>query len=68
MLETLCRLARRPVEVVVDPDRVRPVDQPLLLADASKLRLDTGWEPRYSLDQTLSDMLDTWRAALADAA
>lgn len=67
MLATLCRLARRPVEVVVDPDRVRPVDQPLLLADASKLRLDTGWEPRYTLDQTLADMLDAWRAALADA-
>ncbi|QDV39069.1 GDP-mannose 4,6-dehydratase [Tautonia plasticadhaerens] len=66
MLETLRRLARAPVEVVVDPARVRPVDQPLLLADASKLRSRTGWEPRLSTEQTLADMLDHWRSALGD--
>lgn len=67
MLEALRGLARSPVEVVVDPARVRPVDQPLLLADASKLRSRTGWEPRYGTEQTLSDMLDFWRSHLADA-
>ena len=67
MLETLRRLARVPVEVVVDPDRVRPVDQPRLLADASKLRRDTGWSPSYSTDQTLADMLDDWRRRLGSA-
>jgi GDP-4-dehydro-6-deoxy-D-mannose reductase len=64
MLDTLRRLARSPVEVVVDPARVRPVDQPLLLADASKLRSHTGWGPRFSTEQTLLDMLDHWRSAL----
>ena len=64
LLDTLRRLARCPVEVVVDPSRVRPVDQPLLLADSSKLRADTGWAPRYSTEQTLADMLDYWRSVL----
>jgi GDP-4-dehydro-6-deoxy-D-mannose reductase len=64
MLETLTSLARVPVEVVVDPARVRPVDQPLLLADASKLRRDTGWEPIFSVGQTLADMLNDWRGRL----
>ncbi|RUL86171.1 GDP-mannose 4,6-dehydratase [Tautonia sociabilis] len=64
MLEILRRLARRPVEVVVDPSRVRPVDQPLLLADSSKLRSHTGWQPEFKIEQTLSDMLDLWRSAL----
>ena len=67
MLETLRGLARVPVEVVVDPDRVRPVDQPRLLADASKLRHDTGWEPAFTTDQTLADMLDDWRGRLGSA-
>jgi GDP-4-dehydro-6-deoxy-D-mannose reductase len=60
-LETLRAQAGVPVEVYCDPARVRPVDQPLLVADASKLRAVTGWEPRWSISTTLADMLDYWR-------
>jgi GDP-4-dehydro-6-deoxy-D-mannose reductase len=63
-LETLRGLAGVPIEVYVDPARVRPVDQPLLVADASKLREATGWEPRFSIEATLADMLEDWRTAL----
>ncbi len=63
-LATLRGLARAPVEVRVDPARVRPVDQPLLVADASKLRAATGWEPRFSIESTLADMLDDGRRAV----
>jgi GDP-4-dehydro-6-deoxy-D-mannose reductase len=31
-------------------------------ASAAKLRQETGWTPRYALDQTLADTLDYWRA------
>lgn len=65
MLEVLQGLAKVPVEVRVDPSRVRPVDQPRLLADATKLHTDTGWAPRYTIEQTLTDMLDWWRQRLA---
>jgi GDP-4-dehydro-6-deoxy-D-mannose reductase len=64
-LETLRGLARAPIDVHVDPARVRPVDQPLLVADASKLRDATGWEPRFPIERTLGDMLDYWREAVA---
>ena len=66
-LETLRGLAGVPIEVYVDPARVRPVDQPLLVADASKLRAATGWEPRFSIEATLADMLEGWRTALRPA-
>ncbi|CAN5908480.1 GDP-mannose 4,6-dehydratase [soil metagenome] len=65
MLETLRSLSQVPVEVHVDPDRLRPVDQPRLLADASKLRAATTWEPYFSIEQTFADMLQHWRQALA---
>jgi GDP-4-dehydro-6-deoxy-D-mannose reductase len=65
MLEILRGLAKTPIEVHVDPARLRPVDQPRLLADAAKLQADTGWEPLYTIEQTLSDMLDWWRDRLA---
>ncbi len=64
-LADLTSLARVPIEVHVDPARVRPVDLPLLVADPSKLRAATGWEPRISIGQTLGDMLQDWRDTLA---
>ena len=64
-LATLTSLARVSVEVHVDPARVRPVDLPLLVADPSKLRAATGWEPLISIEQTLGDMLQDWRDTLA---
>jgi GDP-4-dehydro-6-deoxy-D-mannose reductase len=64
-LESFRRLAARPVAVRVDPARVRPVDLPFLVADASKLRSATGWEPSFTIEQTLADMLEFCRAAVA---
>jgi GDP-4-dehydro-6-deoxy-D-mannose reductase len=64
-LDALTALAQTPITVFVDPARVRPVDQPLLVADPSKLKTATGWEPRYPIAQTLADMLQYWRDAVA---
>ena len=64
-LELLTVQARAPIEVYVDPARVRPVDQPLLVADPSKLCAATAWEPQYSIAQTMADMLQYWRDVIA---
>jgi len=47
------------VEVV--PERLRPVDIPLLLADCSRLG-GLGWEKRHDLDRALGDL---WAETLA---
>jgi GDP-4-dehydro-6-deoxy-D-mannose reductase len=67
-LEYLRSLAKAPIPVRVDLARVRPVDQPFLVADASKLRAAVGWEPRYTIEQTLSDMLAYCRDEVAGRA
>jgi GDP-4-dehydro-6-deoxy-D-mannose reductase len=64
-LEYLRSLAKMPIPIRIDPARVRPVDQPFLVADASKLRAAVGWEPRYTIEQTLSDMLAYCRHEVA---
>jgi GDP-4-dehydro-6-deoxy-D-mannose reductase len=63
-LQYLGSLTRSPIEVHVDQARVRPVDQPMLVADASKLKAAVGWETRYSIEQTLGDMLEFWRESV----
>src|SRR5439155_25961682 len=58
----MCAQARVPVRIEVDPARVRPADVPYLVGDPTLLRRDTGWSPTRSLDQTLGDVLEEWRA------
>lgn len=66
--ERLLRIAGVDVPIVVDPERVRPVDLPELRGDPSKLRRATGWEPRIDLDATLADVLAHWKRPAAEAA
>jgi GDP-4-dehydro-6-deoxy-D-mannose reductase len=63
-LEYLRSQAKIPIPVQVDAARVRPVDQPYLVADATKLRTAVGWQPCYSIEQTLTDMLDFCRNSI----
>lgn len=46
-----------PIEVLPDPERMRPANVPLLWGDSRKLRQRTGWEPGISLQKSLSDIL-----------
>jgi GDP-4-dehydro-6-deoxy-D-mannose reductase len=61
IVELVRARGRVPVEVRVDPARLRPSDEPLLMGDTSKLRAATGWEPRIGMEQIVSELLEYWR-------
>lgn len=52
-------LARAGVDapVEVDPALVRPAEVPALVGSAAKLRADTGWAPRRTLDDVIDELL-----------
>ncbi len=62
MLERLIALTGKSIEVRTDPKRTRPSEVPRLVADASRFRRRTGWEPCIPFEQSLRDVLDEWRA------
>ena len=68
LLDVLLSLARVPIRVETDPARLRLNDVPDLVCDAGRLRAVTGWQPRYTLEQTLRDLLDYERALCQSAA
>lgn len=65
VLDTYLELARIPLTVEVDPARLRPADEPILLGDNTKLRTATGWQPEIPLTASLERILDYWRKKLA---
>lgn len=56
VVRRMMELSGGSTRLVVDRERIRPVDIPELVGDASRLR-SLGWEPRISLDRTLRDLL-----------
>ena len=61
ILDRLLALSNRPIDIQFDPTRLRPIVIPKLLGDSSALRVQTGWQPHFALDQTLRDVLNDWR-------
>ena len=49
------------IEIVTDPDRLRPIDADLQIPNCNKFKAHTGWEPQISFDTTMRDLLNYWR-------
>jgi GDP-mannose 4,6-dehydratase len=49
------------IEIVIDPERLRPIDADLQIPDTTKFRNHTGWKPEYTFEQTMNDLLQYWR-------
>lgn len=49
------------IKITVDPERLRPSDIPVIEADISKIKADTGWQPEIPIEETIKNTLDYWR-------
>lgn len=61
LLDIYLGLARVPLEVRVDPARLRPADEPILVGDNRKLCAALGWQPEVALAESLRRILEYWR-------
>lgn len=64
VLEMLLALSPHPIAVEPNPDLLRPSDVPLFVADSTRLREATGWEPTIPLTRSLQEILDWWRGQI----
>ena len=65
ILKILVDLAKAEIKLEIDPDRLRPVDRPVLICDNSKIK-SLGWEINYPIETTLQRVLDWWRDQLKE--
>lgn len=61
ILDKILKLSDMEIRVSVDPEKLRPVDVPIIEADINKIYNCTGWQPVISLEQTLEETLNYWR-------
>lgn len=67
VMEALIARARVPVRIETDPARLRPSDTAIIVGNPGRLMQATGWRPTLSLDRTLDDLMEYWRAEVGAA-
>jgi len=61
ILDILLSYSKLNVKIKKDPERMRPSDVPILIADNTKFTKLTNWKPEIPIKQTLLDLLNFWR-------
>ena len=61
ILDIILRMSDKKIEVVIDENKLRPVDVPVIEADIRKITEDIGWKKEITLEQTIKETLDYWR-------
>ncbi len=64
ILDMLLSSSSAPVQVEIDPTRLRPMDIPELRGDNTRLCEATGWQPAIPMERTVLDVLNWWRARI----
>jgi GDP-4-dehydro-6-deoxy-D-mannose reductase len=54
-----------PITVEIDPERLRPIDVPVVQGEPTRIRSELGWTPQVRVEQTLRDTLVEWRERVA---
>jgi GDP-4-dehydro-6-deoxy-D-mannose reductase len=64
VVSILCKLADVEVSIMVDKEKIRPVETMCLFGNSSKIRA-LGWKSHIEIEQTLKDILEYWLSVLA---
>lgn len=64
VVQSLISLDGDRVKTKVDPDLLRPVEVMRIVGDSSRIRSELGFEPRFSLEETLREVISYWREDL----
>lgn len=64
LMDTLIKNAKVPIVTKVNEALYRPGDFSFKTPSCEKFKKLTGWEPEYSLNDTMLTVLDAWRAKL----
>lgn len=63
LLDMMLSMSETEVRIEEDPDRMRPSDIPIMVADNTKIKT-LGWEPQITLEETIKRIFNWYRKGL----
>jgi len=67
VLKTVISKGNTQVTVKIDPERLRPTDEPVIWGSNAKIFKDTGWKPKIAITDTIYRVLNYWRQRVNQA-
>jgi GDP-4-dehydro-6-deoxy-D-mannose reductase len=61
ILDVLLSLAKKSIRIEVDAGKFRPLDNPQVTGDCSRIQNEFGLRPEIAMEKTLLDLLNYWR-------
>ena len=61
ILDIIISISKLNIDVIVDKEKLRPVDVPIIEADITKIQSETGWAPTIEIEKTIIENLEYWR-------
>lgn len=58
LLKYIVSLVNGDVEIAISREKFRPLDNPVIWCDNSRLRAETGWEPKYTIFDAIRGMFE----------
>lgn len=60
LLDTMMSVAGVKTEFKIDNCLIRPSDNPIIIGSNIKLVKQVGWQPKYTIDASLNDIINYW--------
>lgn len=64
LISIIARILKTEVKLEIDSSKIRPSDNNVIIGDNSKIKAELNWQPIYSLEQTLADMIEYWKSQI----
>ncbi|MCL1947236.1 MAG: GDP-mannose 4,6-dehydratase [Chitinivibrionia bacterium] len=58
IIKQIAKILKIEIETEIDPLRIRPSDNKIIVGDYSKLKSQTDWTPKIELEKSLKDIID----------
>lgn len=62
IVDRICNILDIDVNIKLDPNLIRPNDNKIIIGSNKKIKISHKWEPRYTFDTSLNDMIIYWQS------
>jgi len=62
IIDKVCNMLDIDINIKLNPDLIRPNENRIVIGSNKKITANYGWEPQYSLDKSLNDIIRYWQS------
>ena len=64
IIKQMCKILELDIDIVQDKQLIRPNDNKKIIGCNDKIRKHIKWQPQYSIDESLEDIINYWKEIL----